>query len=1211
MKRFKFHERFTTMDIEKFPNGWILRTDLPKYSDPSVSPVSYSNLINNIIFVDPGIWGDDELKREYWKQNTYHPSLSKMNLDHVKKNVIFIGKIIKKKPKQKKQKKIYYDTLLMINSADQYNEFDQKQCKEMMTVINESPSINNDEKTKSSRSIPRTEKEIVTHFVKDVREKIVQKKSGVQSDEKNNSKSSEKNNSHLQKEKSIVRSSIQRSSIQNTVKKVKRRDTKDDPKNNDKEVSKKNKKGQMKRNSIDTSDFFLQQGVAFDFKDEIFSNRFKSEMKIAEVPEEALLESRFISGHVFERVSKKKKESFANYKVAFEYSGEGMKQMEFSMQEIVRAIALNSSIKGTLYKSSKNVQDEQIPLPEQSKIHSIHGFNANDVEGEALESDDEFEEDEMKQTRHRLREGHYYFDKTLNLDRKKNHFFSDKLLDCVASSKKNTLESNQGLTWKKNEEIEAPSGILPNRKSYLKHQYKHHFRNEIESLLAFLPIGFWIYHQGETNKYMRANIAKDDQSESGSGSGSGNQCKDITIDELMIFYAIILQMAMKPFPGTRYTDCWKNENKIWWTTCNNMSKNRFQEIRASLHWCDNGLRDQFVDKETQKKDTLYKVRPLLSIIEANLGKYLTPCTELSLDETCVAIRSQWARAMTFYNPHKPKGKHHLKFYTLCENSHWCALEIKMCHRFKKDETTVEESTAKDVLKESQSSDYVSGENSLDEIESIGSDVEEEDDYDETSDNYSITSLDDEDVEDQFIATLEITDENIPSPNNDNSKEKERQSQCESVAQKTVQTVTSLCKNYSGSGRVINMDNLYSSPLVFIKLKEMSLYARGTVRLNRKYLPRFIQYKKKDMKKLDRGSYEFAVNKDYNMSMHCWHDKNPVHVLSTADSTQVEEVSRRSGRNKIVVKCPSTIKNYNKNMQAVDQFNKLMSLFSLAQAHSFTKYYKKIAMVLMDFVLVNSYLHYKLWMNDKNKNSARKPKVTRLQYMANLIDALIETDWADYARRYENMKSERSSGKKRKSINEVDHEAEDDHYFNDTNFELATPTLPPFQDYNICQAVSFDSKGNVFEVKKGEKYKSKFFCKVCQFEGRGNVRKGTVFCSNHGLSLCQKIQGHPKEKEIFTVRCEKINTKNINRWDWLSPNQNEWSCWQKAHNYYIPQGLFKTSRMECISIESFKNYSGFNFSSSPYLLRKVALENTYYKKIGKKSRKEVSKRSDST
>ena len=87
---------------------------------------------------------------------------------------------------------------------------------------------------------------------------------------------------------------------------------------------------------------------------------------------------------------------------------------------------------------------------------------------------------------------------------------------------------------------------------------------------------------------------------------------------------------------------------------------------------------------------MYKIRPLLSIIEANLGKYLEPCTELSLDETCIAIHLQWAQALTFYNPKKPKGKHHLKFYTLCENSHCCALEIKMCHRFKKDDSNMNE-----------------------------------------------------------------------------------------------------------------------------------------------------------------------------------------------------------------------------------------------------------------------------------------------------------------------------------------------------------------------------------------------------------------------------------------------------------------------------------------------------------------------------------------
>ena len=43
--------------------------------------------------------------------------------------------------------------------------------------------------------------------------------------------------------------------------------------------------------------------------------------------------------------------------------------------------------------------------------------------------------------------------------------------------------------------------------------------------------------------------------------------------------------------------------------------------------------------------------------------------------------------MTFYNPNKPKRKHHLKFYTLCENNHWCALVINMCHRNQKGETS--------------------------------------------------------------------------------------------------------------------------------------------------------------------------------------------------------------------------------------------------------------------------------------------------------------------------------------------------------------------------------------------------------------------------------------------------------------------------------------------------------------------------------------------
>ena len=83
------------------------------------------------------------------------------------------------------------------------------------------------------------------------------------------------------------------------------------------------------------------------------------------------------------------------------------------------------------------------------------------------------------------------------------------------------------------------------------------------------------------------------------------------------------------------------------------------------------------------------------------------------------------------------------------------------------------------------------------------------------------------------------------------------------------------------------------------------------------------------------------------------------MLSSCDSTGVDVVKRQSGRNKVTISCPVVVNKYNENMQAVDQFNGLISLFSLGESHTFTKYYKKIAMVLMDFVLVNAYLHRKI------------------------------------------------------------------------------------------------------------------------------------------------------------------------------------------------------------------------------------------------------------
>ena len=91
-----------------------------------------TDLSKQIIFIKPHIWGESVLKTEYWKDNTYHPSLLKFDKNTMKNEILFIGKIIKKNKSQKrKDLDIIYETVLMCNSELQINDFTKDQCKTM------------------------------------------------------------------------------------------------------------------------------------------------------------------------------------------------------------------------------------------------------------------------------------------------------------------------------------------------------------------------------------------------------------------------------------------------------------------------------------------------------------------------------------------------------------------------------------------------------------------------------------------------------------------------------------------------------------------------------------------------------------------------------------------------------------------------------------------------------------------------------------------------------------------------------------------------------------------------------------------------------------------------------------------------------------------------------------------------------------------------
>ena len=90
--------------------------------------------------------------------------------------------------------------------------------------------------------------------------------------------------------------------------------------------------------------------------------------------------------------------------------------------------------------------------------------------------------------------------------------------------------------------------------------------------------------------------------------------------------------------------------------------------------------------------------------------------------------------------------------------------------------------------------------------------------------------------------------------------------------------------------------------------------------------------------------------------------------------------------------------------------------------------------------------------------------------------------------------------------------------------------------------------NTFIDAKRSKRKG-FRCQVCLFEGRmGAVLRYVVICRVHSLHLC--VVSRPRAS-LYNDDGDKFEDFN-----WMALDG--WSCWDKAHKYYIPKGLFYSS-----------------------------------------------------
>lgn len=117
----------------------------------------------------------------------------------------------------------------------------------------------------------------------------------------------------------------------------------------------------------------------------------------------------------------------------------------------------------------------------------------------------------------------------------------------------------------------------------------------------------------------------------------------------------------------------------------------------------------------------------------------------------------------------------------------------------------------------------------------------------------------------------------------------------------------------------------------------------------------------------------------------WKDRGvkPVTLISNmhnaSESTMVNRKNKRG--EKIAVKFPVGISDYNKHMGGVDKFDQYMANYSISQKSR--RWWLKLFYYMIDTAIVNSFILYK-----ESCNTMKKKYISQLEFRSRLTDELI-------------------------------------------------------------------------------------------------------------------------------------------------------------------------------------------------------------------------------
>ena len=170
-------------------------------------------------------------------------------------------------------------------------------------------------------------------------------------------------------------------------------------------------------------------------------------------------------------------------------------------------------------------------------------------------------------------------------------------------------------------------------------------------------------------------------------------------------------------------------------------------------------------------------------------------------------------------------------------------------------------------------------------------------------------------------------------------------------------VLRLTTPYFGQNHHVYCDNFFTSIILLRHLLQHQTYGCGTIRSDRKFLPKEIIT---ETKTLSRGGYVSRQdNKNPNIVATSWMDSKVVTVVSSMSSPEDTAVVSRKLKNgtKIDVSCPASVDLYNRYMGGVDKGDQLRKYYHVRMKTK--KNYKYIFWFSVEVCITNSYIlsHY--------------------------------------------------------------------------------------------------------------------------------------------------------------------------------------------------------------------------------------------------------------